>query len=92
MSNVSLIGIDDHKPKDSMPTHCSLPILGKDTKVAKLLGLVDDMIFEDPDKAERFIESITAKNNLQKRLINLRRTRKASADFDLPAPNDNVSP
>jgi hypothetical protein len=42
--------------------------IDSETKIMKLLGFIDDLIESDPDKAERFIESVLAKNALQKRL------------------------
>ncbi len=42
--------------------------IDNETKTMKLMGLIDDLIEHDPDRAERFIESVLARNALQKRL------------------------
>lgn len=40
----------------------------RETRVMKLMGVIDDLIEADPDRAERLIESIIARNALRKRL------------------------
>lgn len=40
----------------------------RETRVMKLMGVIDDLIEADPDRAERLIESILARNALRKRL------------------------
>lgn len=41
--------------------------LDQEVKKNRLLGMIDDLIAADPDRAERLIESILARNELKKR-------------------------
>lgn len=52
----------------SLPAQRPFVGLDKETQTIKLMGLIDGLIEVDPDRAERFIESILARHSLQKRL------------------------
>lgn len=52
----------------SAPQQAEAVPLDNETKTMKLMGLVDDLIEADPDRAERFIETVLGRNALQKRL------------------------